>query len=239
MPLFIAGTRKLMALGIFLFPAFLLCAQTNPNPDSIPQGVIKVKRPPVIANYRVGLVYLYAESDRHARVTDASANQIVFSDSTLNPNAPHPLNEDLYFVSGTDSGRVGDGPSSLPFDWNKYLSSLKYTFLWTDSTRADSAQYVFTIDKKGNASCKPLPWKNADSTCRVFEDKTKSYATVLKRWFPAQQNKKIGSVKMRKVPCTVIVTIYAYDPNVGRILPVDTIIPATNILKPKSKLHRP
>src|ERR1700742_970876 len=100
MILFTAGTRKLIAAGIFLFPVFFLRAQTNP--DSIPQGVIKVKRPPIVANYRVGLVYLYAEADKHARVTDASANQIVFSDSTLNPNAPHPLNEDLYFVSGAD-----------------------------------------------------------------------------------------------------------------------------------------
>lgn len=227
MILFTAGTRKLLFVGMLLFPTFLLCAQT---PDSIPQGVIKVKRPPIAAAYRVGLAYIYSESDKRARVTDVSPDQIVFGDSVVNPNAPHPINYDLYFERKTGSDSVTNrNLSEGQFDWSQYLSSMKYTFLWTDSTRCDSAQYIFTIDKKGHATCKPAPWKNADSTGRAFENRTKSYATVLTAWFPAQRNKKIGSVKMRKVPCTVIVTIYAYDPNFGRLLPIESSVdqPAT------------
>ena len=222
---------KLIGFGILLFQFSFLLAQNSG--DSIPQGIIKVKRQPIPAKIQIGLVYL---SDGTDGIDGFISEQEIFNDSILDPDQslPRPLNLTLYYVEPgrmNDSGgfvdRRSDNISSeVMFNWNKYLSSLNYTFAYSDSSRSDSAQYLFSIDKKGNATCKPLSWKTADSTCRVFENKTMKYATVLTKWITAQQNKKPGSKKLKKVPCTVIVTFYAFEGNANRRLPIEDILPA-------------
>ena len=223
---FAAEKRMMILTGMILFCGCFLFCQTPT--DSIPTGIIKVKRPPIPASYRVSMVCVYPQLHGRTRISEFSGNQIVFTDSVYNPNAPEPQNLDLYSTSNVkhDSSFVTErslinSSSEGPFDWKKYLSSLNYTFAWTDTSRSDSAQYQFTLDKRGKATCKPLPYAKADSTCRVFEDKTKGYATVLTKWFPAQRNKREGSTRTKKVACVVIVTFYAYDPNLHRLLPLE------------------
>jgi hypothetical protein len=229
MILFAAGTRKLIGTGIFIFCVIFSFAQTKP--DSIPTGVITVKRALIPAAYSVSLIYLYPDSGRgHRRITEFSAKEIVFTDTVYNPYAPHPKNDFLFVKrqgGGGDSAIATEGNRNFTdqsFDWKKYLSTMNYFYTWTDSTRSDSAQYLFVIDKKGNATCKQIPWAIADSSCRAFEKKSSRYAQQLNRWYPAQRNKKIGSLKMKKVPCNVYVVFYAFDPNEGRLMPIENVV---------------
>ena len=230
MNLFTAGIKKIIATGIFTFCFIFSFAQTKP--DSIPTGVITVKRALIPASYRVSLIYTYSDSDRrHTRLSEVSTTQIVFTDSLFNPYAPQPKNDFLFMVkpgNGGDSAvKIENGPETNvvnPFQWKKYLATMHYSFAWTDSTRRDSAQYLFTIDKRGNATCKAIPWAVADSSCRAFEKKSSRYAQQLNRWYPAQRNKKEGSLKMKKVACNVYVVLYAYDPNEGRLMPIENLV---------------
>ena len=182
--------------------------------DSIPAGVIRVQRKPVDASYRVQMFVMYGDSNSRARITDFSLNQIVISDSGYDARAPMPVyNAELRF----------DGPHA--FNWRESLKEIHYRFAWIDTSRSDSARFTYYIDKKGNAICKPLPWVTADSSCRVFEKMASSYMISLRHWIPANKIKRRllhkESVKLKPVSSFVTIVIYAYDPDKGRLLPIE------------------
>jgi hypothetical protein len=202
------------------------------SPDSVPAGVISVKRPAVKPAYRVEMSVMYEESKGRRRVAEISPQQITFSDSTFNASAPQPSTEyALGVLQRTDSAfnlNIKPAANSLTenkFDWQYYLAHIPYTFEWTDSTKQDSIRFIYSIDKRGNATCKPLPWRNADSTNAVFEKAASPYLIKLRGWNPARRAKKLindgSAIKTKRVPCTVILTVYAYDPNAGRLLPIE------------------
>ncbi len=226
------GKLQLFYISCFSFLVFNLSAQLTS--DSIQIGIISVKRPAIPAIYSIHLAYFDPDSlQKQIHITEFSTKQIVFGDSGISSIAPQPFIGDRTLsdtvFTGDSFSRNNLPPSSSSenkFDWLNYLKLISWQFFWSDSTKRDSAQFEFTIDKNGNATCKALPWKNADSTCRAFEKKSFPYLFLLSEWLPARRN-KVGVFhrkgKFRNVPCIVIVTVYAYDPNAGKSLPVEII----------------
>lgn len=205
---------------------FLLCLACNVsaqvNPDSIPPGVITVHRPPVKAVYRVQLNVLYEDPKAdQKRVTEISANQIVFSDSGFSMQ-PQPSLE--YLNSDSLNIRVPEEMiAKSRFDWAYYLTRVPYEFKWADSTRLDSARFIYNIDKRGNATCNALPWPAMDSSNTELEQKVIRHMTKLRQWSAASQMKTSLHffTRRKSVACIVLITIYAYDPYAGRLMPIE------------------
>jgi hypothetical protein len=196
----------------FFFISLVTFAQ-----DSIPAGVIKVQRKPVEPAYRAQMFVMYGDSTSRTRITDFSLNQIVISDSGYDARAPMPM----YNVES----RL-DGPHA--FNWRESLKEIHYQFAWADTSRYDSARFVYYIDKHGIATCQPLPWVKADSTTRKFEKMALPYMTSLRFWSPANKVKRSRrqldrAPKTKPVASYVTIIIYAYDPNKGRLLPLEII----------------
>ncbi|HET6992851.1 MAG TPA: hypothetical protein VFJ43_16065, partial [Bacteroidia bacterium] len=201
-----AEVFRFFSTAFFSFCFFFLPAQTSP--DSIPMGIISVKRPPVVASYRVSLQY-FDPSVSQKHITEFSAKQIVFGDSGAASIAPQPFGDYAYEYAGhlskdssgniladSASPRFSEPLRSAPtqqFDWQKYLQLMQWRFEWTDSIRSDSAQYEFSIDKKGKASIRLLPWKNEDSTQKAFEKRGLLYMGLLNQWYPARRAKGFGT----------------------------------------------
>jgi hypothetical protein len=204
-----------MRIPGFLFCFFIsmmMCAQ-----DSIPAGVINVHRPGIEPAYRTQMFVMYGDSTSRTRITDFSLNQIVISDSGYDARAPMPL----YNVES----RL-DGPHA--FNWRESLKEIHYQFAWSDTSRSDSARFVYYIDKHGIASCQPLPWVHADSTTRKFEKMALPYMTSLRFWSPAKKVKRSRrqldrAPKTKPVSSFVTIVIYAYDPDKGRLLPLEIV----------------
>lgn len=195
---------------IFLFVSLAAFAQ-----DSIPAGVIKVQRKPIEPAYHVQMFVMYGDSNTRVRITDFSFDQIVISDSGFDARVPQPLY--------TIESRLLDGPHA--FNWGESLKEIHYQFAWTDTSRSDSARFTYYIDKKGNAICRPLPWVTADSTCRKFEKMASPYMSSLRRWTPARKVKRglfhREEGKFKPVSSFVTIVIYAYDPEKGKLLPLE------------------
>lgn len=205
---------------------FLLCVPCTSfaqvNPDSIPTGVITVHRPPVKAVYRVQLNVLYEDPKAdQKRITEISANQIVFSDSGFSMQ-PQPsveyLNNDSLNIRVPEE-MIANGK----FNWAYYLNRVPYEFKWTDSTRLDSARFIYNIDKRGNATCNALPWPVMDSSNTALERKVMQHMTRLRQWSAASQMKTSLHVfkRQKSVACIVLITVYAYDPYAGRLMPIE------------------
>jgi hypothetical protein len=169
-------------------------------------------------------MYADLETDRR-RITEISPQQIVFSDSTFDAAAPQP-SPAFMFKATRDSARPIPPETALVeqrFDWSYYLSHVPFTFEWSDSTKLDSVRFIYSIDKNGNATCKPLPWRNGDSVTKLGE-KAQPYLFLLDKWSPAKRMKKRKGHrqgKTKNAACTVILTIYAYDPYAGRLMPIE------------------
>ncbi|MDQ3108671.1 MAG: hypothetical protein M3R17_02155 [Bacteroidota bacterium] len=166
----------------------------------IPEGVIIVQRPSVKAAFRV-------QKNVLSELPNVGERQ-VFSDSvSTSENPPYPI-----YVEGRQ------------FSWDAVLKQTKYEFTWSDSTRADSARFIYTIDKNGKAKCESFPYENADSSGLAFQTQIFNYFVLFDRWTPARtpkrSNKGGQSVKTKRMACTVIIMVYAYDPNVGRLVPM-------------------
>lgn len=239
--------RKVLLTGILLSVALSISAQRAPRkiaadtsqlvvadsllprrPDTSLVGIIHVKRPPIPASYRATVFYLYPDAERtRERSVEFTPTAIVFSDSLFDPWEAQPVYVGTNWSDEKDSallvGRMADGFPQGPFNWEKYLSTMQYGFAWSDTTRSDSARFEFTIDRKGRAAVKLLPWETADSSCRVFEKRSAVYMTRLRQWYPARRLKNRKKQKLRNVACVAVVTLYAYDPMAGRLLPVPVL----------------
>jgi hypothetical protein len=214
-------------VNLFTFFFFLISCSISAqvNLDSVPTGVITVQRPPIKATYRVQLNVLY--EDPHAdrkRVTEISSSQIVFTDSGFSMQ-PQPLLGYEYMYDDSLDKFVPPETvvATKQFDWAYYLTRVQYEFKWADSTRSDSARFIYNIDKKGNATCNPLPWPAMDSGNVEFEKKARKYMQRLTRWSAASKTKtSMHFFKREKsVACIVLITIYAYDPYAGRLMPIE------------------
>jgi hypothetical protein len=192
------------------------------NPDSVPAGVIVVQRPSIKATYRVQLDVLYEDPKAdHKRITEISPNQIVFSDSGFSMQ-PHPLLEYLF----NDSLHTRPSEEMIlnkQFDWAYYLSRVPYEFKWADSTRADSVRFIYNVDKNGNATCNPLPWPVMDSSNTALQTKVGSHMARLRQWSAASKAKTSLHffTREKSVACIVLITIWAYDPYAGRLMPIE------------------
>jgi hypothetical protein len=199
---FCCGVIFLIVLAFFI-PA-TIAAQVVP--DTIPAGVIIVQRQPVKAAFHVQKLVLYQEAAPD--FSNLPARGISADSGAVNAdNGPHPNYGEARF-----------------FSWNDVLKPMKYEYAWKDSTRTDSARFIYTIDKHGKAKCEAFPYENADSSGEAFQTRVFKYLVLLDRWTPARIPKGAvrdgGSTRTKRVACTVIITVYAYDPNAGRLVPL-------------------
>jgi hypothetical protein len=193
---------------IFLFLFFItgaLNAQVAFD-DTIPVGVIVVHRPPVQAAFYVQKMVLYPDGVSDFPNLPVSS-AFIDSGSAAVDNGPSP--------------NYGEGKFS---SWNDVLKPVKHAYAWSDSTRTDSARFIYTIDKRGKAKCEAFPYESADSSGQAFQAKVYKYLVLLDSWAPARVPKRSSadrnSRKTKRVPCTVIITVYAYDPYAGRLVPL-------------------
>ncbi|CAN5120772.1 hypothetical protein BH09BAC5_BH09BAC5_07990 [soil metagenome] len=201
---------NLVLIIIYLSVVFPLKAKNNS--DTIPAGVIKVHCPPVIAEFSVFMNVIYEDSQNNRKKAETDIpTKSNNGDSVNNGLAPKPI-LDHY---SSDAG----------FDWNGMLKKSGYVYQWLDSTKADSARFVFTIDKNGKATCKLMPNTKEDSSSLAFEQKIKPYLFLLNQWIPAQKAKAIqfGNKRFRtkRIASIVVITVYAFDPNAGKLLPIE------------------
>ena len=211
----------------FLFLLILLASEISAQviPDSIPTGVIKVQRPPVKPAYRVQMSMMY--DDDRKRLTEISSKQIVFSDSSSGsaPGSAMPQPSLLYLrgVKGISDSMFLKENTEVSFPWEGYLNQIPFHFDWADSTRSDSMRFIYSIDKNGNAKSETLPWVREDSTELNFERAVYPYLIKLISWYPAKKvtKSRLHFAKSKRIACTVILTVYAYDPYAGRLLPIE------------------
>ncbi|HTL81572.1 MAG TPA: hypothetical protein VL651_07700 [Bacteroidia bacterium] len=216
--------RKLLTCTFILVSAFALAQ------DTIVQGVIRVRRPLEPAKYHVVVQDVYNYSDQNSHITKISSRVIVMSDST-----PGVLSAQPYILQSGDSlsGDFSTGALTKylcanypkdPFDWNAYFSTLDFGFAWNDSIRSDSAQFIFNIDNKGSATAKALPFKNADSTMRAFEDIVGRRMQLSAYWYPARIQTGKKKKPTKNIASTVMITVYAEDAMAGRLKPLKVIV---------------
>jgi hypothetical protein len=215
--------RRPLQLLIFLslFPvADIFCQAEDSLPATVKQGIVSVRRRPVPAAFRATVSTSYISSSGQGHF-DFSWKEIVYSDSSSLFYPPQPYDWP-YETPKTDADPERDYPRG-DYDWSVWLKTIDYSFAWSDSARSDSAQFEFTIGKKGDVSIRAIPWPKADSTCRAFEAAARKRMMTRTSWYPARRRKNERSRKMKNVKSIVIVTVYAYDPTKGRLLPIEGI----------------
>lgn len=197
-----------------------LSAQDTVN---VPKGTIAVRRPPVQAFYSVNVQYFYPPKARRQKLTKVSSSEIVFSDSANDILPPVPYNfRSGEWSKGALSEYLRDNYPVDSFAWQSFFSSMDYAFAWSDTARSDSARFQFRVTRKGEVLMQPIPWKNADSTCRRFEEISSKKMHSCMYWYPARRFKDERKRKLRTVDSVILVTVYAYDPSRTRFMPIES-----------------
>lgn len=188
--------------------------------DSLPQGVVTVKRQPVPAAYTTKITYDYSKSRDKKRFWEGRMRTFRrgYQAWLSNPFPPQPVSVahrpgDSVNVS-SDSAMMASyaAHSDRPekFDFAKYVEAIGYQFAWTDSVKLDSARFEYVVDAKGRVKFTPLPWAQCDSTTRAFEAQALPVMRKLWLWYPAQRLSNRNS-KLENVACTITITVYAFD----------------------------
>lgn len=212
---------------ILLFLPFMLTAQDT---TEVPQGVVVVKRAPVPAAYRVRIDYFYPEvagsEGKRSHLSKADRSEIIFTDTGQTILPPVPLTMNTEQANLSNKGLRKFLQRSYParaFDWSGFLNDIDFKFTWDDSLRKDSAQVQVMVDKNGKAMYKLLPWKNADSTTVDFENKVIKKLRSRPLWYTARERSARRRRKTHPLTCVAVITVYAYDPNHDRLMPIKVI----------------
>lgn len=216
---------------LLLLPVFFLSfAAHAQDTTEVPQGVVVVKRAPVPAAFRVRIDYFYPEvagsAGKRSRLSKVDRSEIVFTDTGQTILPPVPLNMSTEQANLSNKALRKFQQRSYPsraFDWPGFLSDIDFKFTWDDSLRKDSAQVQVTVDKKGKAVYKLLPWKNADSTTVDFENKVVKKLRSRPLWYTARERSARRRRKTHPLTCVAVITVYAYDPNQDRLMPIKVI----------------
>ncbi len=216
----------------FLIGALLFCAGAHgqqASPDSVPEGVITVRRPPVPAAFVVKVAYDYSGSWEKRRWWEPRhvAARKDYKAWLSDPFPPAPVSvahEEGDSISPvSDSARMQEfrAKSDRPeiFKWGEYASAIPHMFSWTDTMRLDSARFQYVVDKEGRAVCTPAPWNKTDSSSRKLEREAWPVMRTLWLWYPAQRVSNRDG-KTKHCPCTVTVTVYAFELNAEKPPPV-------------------
>ncbi len=210
----------LFSAGFFIFSLHGFSQQII-SVDSIPTGIIFVKRPSVPASFISKCAYVFPkEWDKkrpwESRVKTAHRGYQAW---LAGPSVPQPVeisfdssHPQIDSVSGVDYVKAERSKFPTIFNWSKFLSTINHDFSWLDTMRVDSAWFQYSVDANGNSICTPLPWNKTDSSSRKLEQEALPLMKTLKFWYPAQHISNRTS-KLENLPCVVTVTIYAYENN--------------------------
>lgn len=224
--------QRIDRYGFVLLPMLLALFFVSPlgAQDSLQQeaGTIVVRRPPVKAAYFVRVKCDYSKvawHKKHFWESRARAYRRSYQAWLKDPFPPQPVSvahkEGDSIRPAQDSAMMSsyalkkDRPAE-PFNYEAFVAAVDYYFTWSDTMKLDSARFEYRVDTKGRVEFKPVPWAAADSSCRVFESQCIPVMRKLWLWYPAQRISNKNS-ELENIPCTVIVTVYAYDG--GRELP--------------------
>ncbi|MBI3511376.1 MAG: hypothetical protein HY064_11985 [Bacteroidetes bacterium] len=213
--------RKLLLFIFIFFSLADVIAQ-----DSIPEGIIVVRRPLIPVAYTVSINYDYGEYGVATHVDKISRNEIVLSDSARGILPPSPVNVDSSFMNAEMLAVLREHGSlnNDSFNWNTFLLPMHYGFSWSDTVRFDSAQFAVQIDENGLAGIKLMPWKIADSTTIAFEKKSFDRMRKCSYWYPARYTKKKRrKLRTKNIPSYLLITVYARDAGAGRMKPLEVI----------------
>lgn len=210
----------LFCMAVLLLSAsFSVHAQAN---DSVPQGVIKVRRAPVPSDYHVEISYAYKQERGYLSHLFGKRTKEYVAYSP-----PEPLLMDDHDSSRTllDSsfmitfyGRMGK-PGVFP--WEEWLNHYRHDFEWDDTAGVDSATFVFDLNSKGRAVCTALPVAPGDSSAMRMQKNLTPYMRRLWLWYPATATN--DGKRQHKVGCTVTVKVYAVKVGYGRNLPLKIV----------------
>lgn len=210
--------RARLFLLLLLLSPFAVIAQDT---TEVPAGVVSVKRAPVQAAFLVNVQYAYPEAAANrSHISKFNRKEIVLSDSGNAVLPPVPIDSRTIKTDGSITHYLKKNyPAS--YNWTTMFSDMNYSFAWSDSTRHDSARVEVFVDRDGKATYRPLPWKTQDSATTALQTEMlkKLYVTTM-HWYPARLQRKR---KMKRTSSYAIITVYAYDPNEGRSLPIEVL----------------
>ncbi|GAB4140610.1 MAG: hypothetical protein Fur0041_15790 [Bacteroidia bacterium] len=199
------------------------------NADSVAQGVIQVRRPPVKASFTVKIIYDYRTDKKKGRFWESRLRraQRRYSAWLKDPFPPQPvsvysqndtINTKTDSLKRAETKRKNDRPAT-PFEWEKYLKTVNYTFQWADTIKLDSAVFVYQVDRKGNVEFSPVISAKGSVHQQQLSDAALPAMRRLWLWYPAQRINPKNS-RLENVPCKVTVIVYAFDPGREERIPL-------------------
>ncbi|HEU4718599.1 MAG TPA: hypothetical protein VFU15_12230 [Bacteroidia bacterium] len=206
---------------ILLTPAFLFGGDGR---DTVPAGIITVRRPLVKADITVRSIVFYPDSSRRSNmhVAKVSRHEILMSD-TLDEKFPPKVFDPAHYGGDFNPGTVLKYYPADSADYALLFRDLDFYFSYADTVKSDSARFEIIVRKDGTSAVKPLPWKQMDTSSVRLQNTAKTEIQKHPYWFPARRHKKPRSRKMKRVDSVIILVVYARDPAYGRLLPMEII----------------
>lgn len=201
---------SLLLLVLFFIPETNLCFAQQ---DTMKQGVIKVRRPPVSTDYYLSFDYHYHPA-RRGRLFHFFSPRVDSSKVIITPPEPvsvvhradsvNPGNDSLAME---DFFRKDDRPID-GFTWVEWLNQYEHYMLWDDSAGIDSASFVYIVNTNGFVKFKIGADNGSDSSSTELQKRLTPYMRKLWVWYPATSMDDAGK-RRKNVSCTVTVKVYA------------------------------
>jgi hypothetical protein len=222
-----SGVNKILflllsAIGLS-FPSSSVYAQIK---DSVPQGIIRVRRAPIPSEYHVRLNYSYDTKQRgpilhffrprqQAEGLYSPPDPVTLEQRNLNDSNQTMLDSSFIITFYNKQGKPAE-----EFAWNEYISQYEHTFEWDDTSGIDSTVFIYEVNTRGQVKCAALP---TDDTSAIRLQK--ELLTAMKKlwvWYPAARVSDDGR-KQKKTSCVVRVEIYAVKVGYGHNLPIKIV----------------
>ena len=222
----IVRANKVTALLIFISLGFFSPSIRIFAQDTVPQGVIKVRRAPIPSDYRVTLQYAYG-TDRQGylphlfRRNEKTAMIYPPDPVSLDPNR-NDSNQTLLDSSFIITFYNKEGRAEQEFDWTAWLDQYEHVFDWDDTAGIDSTVFVYTINSRGKVTCRGLAMDRKDTSAKRLQDHILPYMQKLWVWYPATRVRDDGKV-LKKTNCVVTVKVYAIKEGYGQNLPLKIV----------------
>lgn len=208
---------------IVLFTGILLPHSQLFSQDTLPQGVIKVRRTTVPSDYYVRMSYDYHFKKRGGIFhlfgprTDGmimSPPDPVTLDQHANDSNQTMLDSSFMITFYDRLGKPGE-----EFAWIDWLNQYEHTFEWDDTSGVDSTSFSFEINSRGQMRLKSSSY-DGDSSAIALHKNLLPLMKKLWIWYPAAMVSD-DNRKQKKLSCTVTVQVFAVKEGYDRKLPLE------------------
>lgn len=200
----------LLLLFLFFLPKTNKCFAQQ---DTVRQGIIKVRRPPVPTSYYVKFDYQYHPA-RRGHLFQFFRPRVDSSKVILTPPEPVSVVHRADTVNaGKDSldmeefSKKNDRPID-GFTWTEWLNQYEHYMAWDDSAGIDSATFVYTVNTNGFVKFKAGTDDGKDSSSTALQKRLLPYMRKLWVWYPATSMDDAGK-RRKNISCTATVKVYA------------------------------